>query len=123
MDIRKLISFGKGTFIVSMPKHWVEKNHLKKGDLISIEDYGHELVISASSEEKKLDLMEILIDASDKGIDLLKAEIVSAYLSGCDSINILLSQNSKNSQQIKNKRRVKKGPAAPFDTHQLTAMV
>ena len=101
MDVRKLISFGKGTFIVSMPKPWVEKNHLKKGDLISIADDGHELIIRANSEEQKIESKEIIIDASDKSLDFLRVEIVSAYLSGYDVINIQLHQNSKNFQQIK----------------------
>jgi len=101
LDVRKLISFGKGTFIVSMPKPWVEKNHLKKGDLISIADDGHELIIRANSEEQKIESKEIIIDASDKSLDFLRVEIVSAYLSGYDVINIQLHQNSKNFQQIK----------------------
>ena len=30
MDFRKLISFGKNSFVVSMPKAWVNKFNLKK---------------------------------------------------------------------------------------------
>ena len=72
IDVRKLISFGKGSFIISMPKGWVEKNHLKKGDLISVDDGGSELVISASAEEKKSDLKEITINTKNKNISPLK---------------------------------------------------
>ena len=48
IDVRKLISFGKGSYIISMPKGWIEKNNLKKGDLISVNDGGFELTLSAS---------------------------------------------------------------------------
>ena len=101
IDVRKLISFGKGSFIISMPKGWVEKNHLKKGDLISVDDGGSELVISASAEEKKSDLKEITIDAKNKEISLLKAEIVSCYLNGYDTLNILFDSGNKDVPMIK----------------------
>ena len=34
MDMRKLISFGKGSYIISMPKKWIEKNKVKSEDII-----------------------------------------------------------------------------------------
>ena len=101
MDIRKLISFGKGSFIVSMPKSWIEKNNLKKGDLISVNDDGFELVLSASQEEKKPAATEISIEAMGKGIELMKTEIVSSYLNGYDTINILFGNDSKEAPKIK----------------------
>ena len=55
IDVRKLISFGKGSYIISMPKSWIEKNNLKKGDLISVSDDGFELVLKASQEVQKPD--------------------------------------------------------------------
>ena len=53
IDVRKLISFGKGSYIVSMPKDCVIKNNLKKGDLISVNDNGFELTLSANTQDKK----------------------------------------------------------------------
>ena len=101
IDVRKLISFGKGSYIVSMPKSWVEKNNLKKGDLISVSDGGFDLVLSASQQEKKLDSREISIEAKNKGIEFLKAEIVSSYLNGYDTINILFESNTQDVPKIK----------------------
>lgn len=101
IEIRKLISFGKGSYIVSMPKSWVEKNNLKKGDLISVSDDGFELTLSANQQEKKSDVGEISIDAKDKDIELLKAEIVSSYLNGYGTINILFDNTHKEAPKIK----------------------
>jgi phosphate transport system protein len=101
IDVRKLISFGKGSYIVSMPKSWIEKNNLKKGDLISVSDDGYELVLSASQKEEKLDTREINIDAKNKDLEFLKAEIVSSYLNGYDTINILFDANNKEAPKIK----------------------
>lgn len=84
-----------------MPKSWIEKNNLKKGDLISINDDGFELVLTASQQEKKIDSKEISIDAKNKNLEFLKAEIVSSYLNGYDTINILFDSNSKEAPKIK----------------------
>ena len=101
IDVRKLISFGKGSYILSMPKSWVEKNNLKKGDLISVNDDGFELTLSANQQEKKLGFKEIDIDSKSKDIEMLKAEIVSSYLNGYDTITILFDNNSKEAPKIK----------------------
>jgi len=101
IDVRKLISFGKGSFIISMPKEWVEKNNLKKGDIISISDNGMELTISAGNPEAKQELKEINIDAKGKELGLLKTEIVSSYLNNYDTIHIVFDQNYKDVPKIK----------------------
>ena len=101
IDVRKLISFGKGSYIISMPKSWIEKNNLKKGDLISVNDGGFELVLTAGQEEKKQDSKEISIDAKGKDIELLKAEIVSSYLNNYDTITIFFDNNNKEVPKIK----------------------
>lgn len=101
IDVRKLISFGKGSYIISMPKSWIEKNNLKKGDLIALNDEGVELILKANDEERKAESKEITIDAKDKAIEILKTEIVSSYLNGYDTINIMLETNSKEAAKLK----------------------
>lgn len=101
LDVRKLISFGKGSYIISMPKNWIEKNNLKKGDLISVSDDGFELVLSAGQQEQKSDIKEINIDSTGKNMDYLKTEIVSSYLNGYDTINILFDSSNSDIPKIK----------------------
>ncbi|MBI1935806.1 phosphate uptake regulator PhoU [Candidatus Woesearchaeota archaeon] len=84
-----------------MPKGWVERNKLKKGDLISVNDDGFELVLKAGNADKKQEPSEISIDAKGKDVGLLKAEIVSSYLNDYDTINILFDINSKDAIKIK----------------------
>ena len=84
-----------------MPKSWIEKNNLKKGDLISVSDDGFELIISANQQEKKLESKEIDIDSKGKDLEFLKAEIVSSYLNGFDTINILFDNHIKEVPKIK----------------------
>ena len=105
IDVRRLMSFGNGSFIISMPKRWVEKNKLKKGDLISVDDEGYELVLNSNQKESKPDAIEITIDAKGKGMELLKAEIVSSYLNDCDTIIIIFDSNNKDVPKVKEMMR------------------
>ena len=84
-----------------MPKDWVAKNNLKKGDLISLEDNGAELSLSINAQEKKSETRDIDINAENKNIELLKVEIVSSYLNNYDTINILFDSNNKEIPKIK----------------------
>ncbi len=44
MEYRKLISFGKNSFVISLPKAWVRHSKLKKGDLIYVEEASDHLM-------------------------------------------------------------------------------
>ena len=99
--MRKLIGFSKGSFAVSMPKSWVEKNHLKKGDLMAINENGCELVIAPNSAERKEVAQEVTIDANGKDLERLKCEIVSSYLNNCDTINIVSNNLNDQASKIK----------------------
>lgn len=102
MDMRKLISFSKGSYIVSMPKSWVEKNKLKKGDLMAINENGCEIVITPNNAEmQKENSNEIVIDANSKSIEHLKSEIVSAYLNNFNSITIVSENLNKDVLEAK----------------------
>ena len=102
MEFRKLISFGRSSYVVSIPKPWVLKNRLKKGDLISVDGEGGGLVLSLNNSHALIEPKEITIDAEKKEIDLIRAEIVSAYLNNYGTINISSSSIEQNSMEIKN---------------------
>ena len=53
MDVRKLVSFGNSSFVISLPKAWIIKNGLKKGDILRIEERPFELIVSAKEDNKK----------------------------------------------------------------------
>ena len=53
MDYRKIISFGKTSFVMSIPKSWVIKNGLKKGDLVSLEENEGNLIMSPKKDKIK----------------------------------------------------------------------
>ena len=88
MESRKLISFGSSSYVVSLPKNWVDSNKLGKGDSIYIEEKPNELLITIDSAEKEKEIREKQIDASGKSVKRIESEIVAAYLNTYDILEI-----------------------------------
>jgi phosphate transport system protein len=101
IDFRKIIGFGNGSYVVSVPKTWINKNKLKKGDLLVIDEGSDELTFSINTEEQKKEEKSITIEAHDKELDRLKTEIVAAYLNNYTTIEIISKKLSTNSIEIK----------------------
>ncbi len=90
MDIRKIIKFGSSSYVVSLPKNWVDKNKLNKGDVLYFNENGdNELVIAPSNNEKKKQLSKITIEIKNKPLDTIRREIMSAYIQNNDIIKII----------------------------------
>ncbi len=102
MELRKLISFGNSSFIVSIPKAWVERNRLKKGDFLSMDERGHEIVISSHDAGERRTFKETIVDSGSKSVDELNAEITSAYISNYDIITVKNVMNGEMHRNIKN---------------------
>lgn len=90
VHIRRLVKAGQTSHTVSLPKEWLEKNNLKKGDTIYVHDRNDsELLITPhllqnSPQEKK----EITISSDKKTIDTIQRELASAYINNYHIINI-----------------------------------
>ena len=76
MELRKLIKFGTSSFVVSIPRPWINKNKLVKGDLIYFNENGNnELVLSARENNDKKKLSRIVIDTKNKPLQTIRREI------------------------------------------------
>lgn len=100
METRKIISFGNSSYVISMPKAWVRENKLKKGDLLNIEEKKDELLIYPGQNDKKEEPKHIIIEIDGKDISLIRTEVVSAYLTNYDLIEIM-GPIEKNAPKIK----------------------
>src|SRR3989344_7329253 len=79
-EYRKLISFGKNSFVISLPKGWVIQNKLLKGDLVHIEDDGHNLVLSRSDAKNEVKEKSKVILVDGKNLETIEREINSCYI-------------------------------------------
>ncbi len=100
MEYRKLISFGKSSFVVSIPKDWVRKNKLKKGDLIYFEERDQDLVLSQQSAHNKQEDTEITILVDGKSIRRIQREIISAYIRDYKTITLIGEEIKDKAKEI-----------------------
>lgn len=80
MEYRKLISFGKSSFVVSLPKPWIGQNKLKKGDLIYMEENGQNLMLSKSTVKDGEEEKTKVINIDGKSFPLIMREVNSGYI-------------------------------------------
>lgn len=88
IDYRKLIGFSKGSYVITLPKLWIEHHNLKKGDIIGIEEDGNTLIFYAKGKEPERQEKSISISVENKSMSMIKAEIVSSYLNNNNLIEI-----------------------------------
>lgn len=101
IDVRKLISFGKGSYVISLPKYWIEKNNIKKGSILSLEPNANSLLVSTTLVEHEDERKTITISGDDKPMEELETEIVSAYLTNYDIIEIVSKKLKNIDEEVK----------------------
>ena len=92
MEFRKLINFGKTSYVVSIPKDWIKKNNLKKGDVLGLEE--NEGTLSLTPNVKDIEDKPKSIELDITGIDRTSIIYVirSAYKLGYDEIKLIFKR-------------------------------
>ena len=80
MEYRKLIAFGQSSFVISLPKAWINQNKVKKGDLIYLEENGANLLLSKTEQKEGKETKSIIINIDGKTKDWVGREVCSAYI-------------------------------------------
>ena len=89
MEYRKIIGFGKSSFVISLPKDWVSRHALTKGSTITVSEENESIVISPNALDMQKQAGETkTIETKGKSEKLLQREIISAYISGYHTIVI-----------------------------------
>ena len=102
MEYRKLIKFGGSSYIITMPNSWLKKNKLNKGDTLFLEENGNnELIISTAVKSTEDGEKQIVIDATNKQIDLLAREITFAYINNYKIIKIIGKGVNERAREIR----------------------
>ncbi len=89
MESRKLIQFGKSSLIVSMPRTWIDRNKLNKGDEVYLDVKSDELCIYPKKLSHAEQPKEITIIVTDKDSRMLEREIKTAYINNCNIITFV----------------------------------
>jgi phosphate uptake regulator len=88
MIIRRLVKAGQASHTISLPKEWLDRHKLKKGDLVYLYEKGDkELTITPESKaDEQVPQKEITIPIDDKNLSTIQREITSAYINNYNTI-------------------------------------
>ncbi|UCD20714.1 MAG: phosphate uptake regulator PhoU [archaeon] len=99
MESRKIIRFGRSSYVVSVPKEWVKENKLKKGDLIFLETNSDgELILKTREGEEEKEVERVIMDISKRDLWSIKRELNFFYID--DYPLIVLKGNHPNKTKI-----------------------
>ena len=83
---RRLIKFGNSSFVVSLPKDWIEKNNLSKGDIVYLENLDDVIVLSSKNKKKNSVKTNVTINTDNGNQKDIRREASSAYINNYDEL-------------------------------------
>lgn len=84
---RKIQRTGGTTYIVSLPKKWVENHNMREGDFITLIIDEDEIIIKTQEESREE--LSAVINAKDIDPRLLERLVISYYLAGYDIVKVV----------------------------------
>ena len=100
-NYRKIIQLGKTTYCVSLPKSWLEKHGVEKGDTILLDTKPRGHLIIVPNSKSQIYEKEITINANNKSPEEMKRNIISAYINDYTQIRIIGRDVIKNLKNIR----------------------
>ncbi|MFX0002558.1 MAG: PhoU domain-containing protein [Candidatus Hodarchaeota archaeon] len=93
METRKVQKTGGSSYIISLPKVWIDKNGIKKNDTLGIlsQPDGNLLITPQIDNEKAVKMKEIIVD-DYKDENFLFRILIGAYIMGFSKIKIKSSK-------------------------------
>ncbi len=90
MEQRKILSLGRSSLVVSLPKYWTEMNELKKGDSVSVAvQRDRSLAVFPSREEKKEERKITLHVEPNEDANSIARKVIACYLNGYFGVRLV----------------------------------
>ncbi|MFH1400197.1 MAG: phosphate uptake regulator PhoU [Nanoarchaeota archaeon] len=100
MEYRKLIKFGKNSFVVSLPKAWITKHGLEKSNIVHLHVNANSIILSPERLAGQIENKEATLDVREDSINTIKRKIISHYINNFKTINVIFDTNDK-AQQVR----------------------
>lgn len=105
MEARKIQRSASGSYIITLPKSWIERTQLNKGDRVNIEVEEDGSLRLLPAERDIAWQVEFEVDMEKyPDIKLLERCLKSCYIEGCDVINL----DSKERISVEDKKMLKR---------------
>ena len=90
MEQRKILSLGRSSLVVSLPKYWTKLNELKKGDSVSVAvQRDRSLAIFPSRGAKKEEKKITLHIKHNEDANSIARKVIACYLNGYSGIRLV----------------------------------
>ena len=87
---RRIMSLGRSSMVVSLPKNWMALNELKKGDVVSFNIQRDRSLVIYPSARKRIENKEITLRVGQNEDEpLITRRIIGCYLNGYSGITLL----------------------------------
>jgi phosphate uptake regulator len=88
-EVRKIQFTGRSTYILSLPKKWMEEMHLKPGDPVNLtREANNSLLIIPNAERNSTTNEATAIVLEKESVSSLQRKVISIYLSGYNIIHL-----------------------------------
>lgn len=100
MDQRKIMSLGRSSLVISLPKHWIKITELERGDFVTlnIQKDNSLIVFPGIRKERENREITLKVDPSENK-DLLTRKIIACYLNGYFGITLVSTDIFTSAQQ------------------------
>lgn len=89
VELRKIQVTGGSTHVVSLPKKWIDRNHLGRSDTLAIHEEADGSLLVIPHGEPRSKTRRITLDIPDPATDeVIVRQLVGAYLAGADEIHL-----------------------------------
>jgi len=103
---RRIMSLGRSSMVISLPKNWMQLNELNKGDVVSFAIQRDRSLVVYPSAQKKTETKEIILHIGlNDDETLITPRIIGCYLNGYTGIT-LISENIFSIPQRKSIRNI-----------------
>ena len=87
METRKLVQSGLGSFVLSVPKDWLDRHSLGKGNTIHIERLGDNLLLLPSRGRQQHAPKQLVLNM-DESVNRITRKLITSYIEGCQEVLI-----------------------------------
>jgi phosphate uptake regulator len=101
MEYRKIIEFGKSSYVVSLPKDWLTEKKLGKGDVVYVSRDGNNLTFYPVDNKNAQNRKKVSIDVSNMTKDEIRLQLVSKYIRNFNEITLTADNLKSKAKDIR----------------------
>ncbi|MFC1741709.1 PhoU domain-containing protein [Nanoarchaeota archaeon] len=101
MEYRKIIEFGKSSFVVSLPKPWLKERNLGKGDVVYVSREGENLTLYSAQKKESNEPKRITLDVTNMTKREIQLHVISKYIRNFNEITLTAENMGSKAKDVR----------------------